>query len=330
MGRHGCDADEAFGRLVKLSNDTNVRVVEVARALVYAASGAWVPATGTPGNRRRKAGFGAVLGGRRRSFPGRAGLPAPHPGGCGAGARRVTRSGPCGRANRATKSTSKPEVFPDGACRDIPDARPLSPLRARPPTPAPPGGRRPPASSRRPTGPTPRPARAALPGGGHPAQHAGRRRDRPPLPRPGDPRRRHRPGRQPRPGQGRPRVRPHAGLGLPQLRGPHHPRRDPALLPRLRLDHPPAPLGPGAAVPDHRRGGRAVPVPGPLPTAQRGRRAPRRRPGAGPGLARAPTAASPRSPWTPRWPRARAVPATGSAAPTRLRQRRGAGRAAAA
>ncbi|NYD40923.1 ANTAR domain-containing protein [Nocardioides panaciterrulae] len=40
MARHGCDADEAFSRLVRMSNDSNVRVVEVARALVYATSGA--------------------------------------------------------------------------------------------------------------------------------------------------------------------------------------------------------------------------------------------------------------------------------------------------
>jgi hypothetical protein len=39
MGRHGIDADEAFGRLVKMSNDTNVRVAEVAAALVYTAAG---------------------------------------------------------------------------------------------------------------------------------------------------------------------------------------------------------------------------------------------------------------------------------------------------
>jgi hypothetical protein len=35
MARAGCDADDAFRRLVKMSNDSNVRVVEVASALVY-------------------------------------------------------------------------------------------------------------------------------------------------------------------------------------------------------------------------------------------------------------------------------------------------------
>ena len=39
IARYGCDPDEAFRRLVKMSNDSNVRVVDVAGALVYAASG---------------------------------------------------------------------------------------------------------------------------------------------------------------------------------------------------------------------------------------------------------------------------------------------------
>ena len=39
MARYAVDADEAFRRLVKMSNDSNVRVVEVASALVYAAGG---------------------------------------------------------------------------------------------------------------------------------------------------------------------------------------------------------------------------------------------------------------------------------------------------
>jgi hypothetical protein len=40
MARYSVDADAAFRRLVKMSNDSNVRVVEVAGALVYAAGGA--------------------------------------------------------------------------------------------------------------------------------------------------------------------------------------------------------------------------------------------------------------------------------------------------
>ena len=39
MARHGVDADEAFQRLVKMSNDSNVRVADVAAALVYTATG---------------------------------------------------------------------------------------------------------------------------------------------------------------------------------------------------------------------------------------------------------------------------------------------------
>jgi hypothetical protein len=35
MARAGCDAEDAFRRLVKMSNDSNVRVAEVASALVY-------------------------------------------------------------------------------------------------------------------------------------------------------------------------------------------------------------------------------------------------------------------------------------------------------
>ena len=48
-----------------------------------------------------------------------------------------------------------------------------------------PGARRPPAFSRRPPGPTRRSSAQRPARRGHPAQHAGRRRDRPPLPRPG-------------------------------------------------------------------------------------------------------------------------------------------------
>lgn len=40
MADRGCTPDEAFKVLVKLSNDTNVRVAEVARALVYKAQNA--------------------------------------------------------------------------------------------------------------------------------------------------------------------------------------------------------------------------------------------------------------------------------------------------
>ncbi len=50
------DADEASGRLVKLSNDTNVRVVEVAR-------GAGARRQRRLSNRRRKSGFGVLPGG---------------------------------------------------------------------------------------------------------------------------------------------------------------------------------------------------------------------------------------------------------------------------
>ena len=39
MARTGVTADEAFRSLVKMSNDTNVRVAEVAAALVYSVSG---------------------------------------------------------------------------------------------------------------------------------------------------------------------------------------------------------------------------------------------------------------------------------------------------
>jgi len=39
VARYGVDPDEAFRRLVKMSNDSNVRVAEVASALVYAAVG---------------------------------------------------------------------------------------------------------------------------------------------------------------------------------------------------------------------------------------------------------------------------------------------------
>jgi AmiR/NasT family two-component response regulator len=35
MARAGCSADDAFRRMVKMSNDSNVRVAEVASALVY-------------------------------------------------------------------------------------------------------------------------------------------------------------------------------------------------------------------------------------------------------------------------------------------------------
>ena len=39
MARYGVDADDAFRRLVKMSNDSNVRVADVAKALVYTAAG---------------------------------------------------------------------------------------------------------------------------------------------------------------------------------------------------------------------------------------------------------------------------------------------------
>jgi hypothetical protein len=47
IARYGIDADEAFRRLVKMSNDSNVRVAEVASALVYAAGGGKRGATGS-------------------------------------------------------------------------------------------------------------------------------------------------------------------------------------------------------------------------------------------------------------------------------------------
>jgi len=40
MARHGVDPDEAFRLLVRMSNDTNVRLADVARALVYQTGGA--------------------------------------------------------------------------------------------------------------------------------------------------------------------------------------------------------------------------------------------------------------------------------------------------
>ena len=40
MARHGVDPEEAFRILVRMSNDTNVRVADVARALVYQTGGA--------------------------------------------------------------------------------------------------------------------------------------------------------------------------------------------------------------------------------------------------------------------------------------------------
>jgi len=40
MARHGVDPEEAFRLLVRMSNDTNVRVADVARALVYRTGGA--------------------------------------------------------------------------------------------------------------------------------------------------------------------------------------------------------------------------------------------------------------------------------------------------
>ncbi|MFC3300161.1 ANTAR domain-containing protein [Arthrobacter agilis] len=47
MGRYRCTGDEAFDRLRKMSNDSNVRIHDVARALVYQVS----PATAeVPGN----------------------------------------------------------------------------------------------------------------------------------------------------------------------------------------------------------------------------------------------------------------------------------------
>ena len=40
MARHGVDPEEAFQLLVRMSNDTNVRLADVARALVYQTGGA--------------------------------------------------------------------------------------------------------------------------------------------------------------------------------------------------------------------------------------------------------------------------------------------------
>lgn len=48
MARYGVDADEAFRRLVRMSNDSNVRVAEVATALVYAAAGGAQRGPATP------------------------------------------------------------------------------------------------------------------------------------------------------------------------------------------------------------------------------------------------------------------------------------------
>jgi hypothetical protein len=39
MARHGVDPEDAFRRLVRMSNDSNVRLADVARALVYGAQG---------------------------------------------------------------------------------------------------------------------------------------------------------------------------------------------------------------------------------------------------------------------------------------------------
>ena len=97
---------------------------------------------------------------------------------------------------------------------------------------------------------------------------------------------------------------------------PDHPRRDPALLPRLRLDDPAAALGPGAAVQDHRGGGRALPGAGPLAAPLRDRRAPRRRPRPGRRLAGRQRLLRPDVPRRPRR-RGRERPrSTGSAAST--------------
>ena len=38
MAEHGCSPEEAFSRLVKMSQDTNVRLRDVARAIVYQAT----------------------------------------------------------------------------------------------------------------------------------------------------------------------------------------------------------------------------------------------------------------------------------------------------
>jgi len=38
IAEHGCSPEEAFSRLVKMSQDTNVRLRDVARAIVYQAT----------------------------------------------------------------------------------------------------------------------------------------------------------------------------------------------------------------------------------------------------------------------------------------------------
>jgi PAS domain S-box-containing protein len=53
MGRYRCDGDEAFARLRKMSNDTNVRIHDVATALVYQVS---APSTAPAGSRAEASG----------------------------------------------------------------------------------------------------------------------------------------------------------------------------------------------------------------------------------------------------------------------------------
>lgn len=48
MAQHGIDPDTAFQMLVRLSNDTNVRLVDVARAMIYQVRSAGQPDDGHP------------------------------------------------------------------------------------------------------------------------------------------------------------------------------------------------------------------------------------------------------------------------------------------
>ena len=91
---------------------------------------------------------------------------------------------------------------------------------------------------------------------GQPADRAGRRSSLP-VPRRRD--RGPRAGRLARPGEGRPRLRPGARHRLPELRRTDDPRRGTPLLPRPRLDRPPAAHRAAGPVPDHRDGVRSVP-----------------------------------------------------------------------